>query len=109
MFYYNLYDDPVCGYKKESRFILAWPTSWTPALGGLCVCESLSEDMSPYCFAHDEWLIIKLCMYVGYHDANNVSNFGVDPVTQLNFKNILNCVCVCPKTCRDMALRMMNG
>ena len=23
--------------------------------------------------------------YVGYHDANNVSNFGGDPVTQLNF------------------------
>ena len=41
--------------------------------------------MSPYCSAHDEWLIIKLCMYVGYHDANNVSNVGVDPVTQLIF------------------------
>ena len=38
--------------------------------------------------AHDEWLIMKLCMYVGYHDANNVSNFGGDPVTQLNFKNV---------------------
>ena len=23
---------------------------------------------------------------IGYHDANNVSNFGSDPVTQLNFK-----------------------
>ena len=46
----------------------------------------MSEDMSPYCSAHDEWLIIKLCMYVGYHDANNVSNFGGDPVTQLNLK-----------------------
>ena len=45
----------------------------------------LSEDMSPYCSAHDEWLIMKLCMYVGYHDDNNVSNFGGDPVTQLNF------------------------
>ena len=46
----------------------------------------MSEDMSPYCSAHDEWLIVKLCMYVGYHDANNVSNFGGDPVTQkLNF------------------------
>ena len=30
---------------------------------------------------------MKLCMYVGYHDANNVSNFGDDPVTQLHFKN----------------------
>ena len=36
----------------------------------------MSDDMSPYCSAHDEWLIMKLCMYVGYHDANNVSNFG---------------------------------
>ena len=26
-------------------------------------------------------------MYVGYHDANNVSNFGGDPETQLNLKN----------------------
>ena len=41
---------------------------------------SLSEDVSPYCSAHDEWLIMKRCMYVGYHDANNVSNFGGDPV-----------------------------
>ena len=46
---------------------------------------SPSEDMSPYSSAHDEWLIMKLCMYVGYHDANNVSNFGGDPVTQLHF------------------------
>ena len=29
---------------------------------------------------------MKLCMYVEYHDANNVSNFDGDPVTQLNFK-----------------------
>ena len=40
-----------------------------------------SEDMSPYCSAHEELLIMKLCMYVGYHDANNVLNFGGDPVT----------------------------
>ena len=46
----------------------------------------MSEDMSPYCSAHDEWLIMKLCMYVDYHDANYVSNFGGDPVTQLNLK-----------------------
>ena len=55
----------------------------------VCVCVSdsvcVSVDMSPYCSAHDEWLIMKLCMYVGYHDANNVSNFGGDSVTQLNF------------------------
>ena len=57
---------------KPSRFILVWPTSWTPAVGCLIVCACVSEDMSPYCSAH-EWLIIKLCMYVGYHDANNVS------------------------------------
>ena len=48
----------------------------------------MSEDMSPHFSAHDEWLIMKRCMYVGYHDANNVSNFGGDPVTQLNFKNV---------------------
>ena len=107
--------------------MLVWPTSWTPAVGGLivcvgacvrvcacvcvhmCVCEhvcacacvrahvcvcvivlfSLSEDMSPYCSAHDEWLIMKLCMYVGSHDANNVSTFGSDPVTQLKKKKKL--------------------
>ena len=28
-------------------------------------------------------------MYVGYHDANNVSTFGGDPVNQLNFKKTL--------------------
>ena len=63
------------------------PTSWTPAVGGLIVCACVralvcvSADMSLYCSAHDEWLIMKLCMHVGYHDANNVSNFGGDPVT----------------------------
>ena len=46
----------------------------------------MSKDMSPYCSAHDERLIMKLCTYVGYQDANNVSNFGGDPVTQLHFK-----------------------
>ena len=52
----------------------------------------MSEDMSPYFSAHDEWLIMKLCMYVGYHDANNVSNFGGDSVTQLHVKHILKFV-----------------
>ena len=33
-----------------------------------------------YCLAHDNWLIIKLCMFVGYHDANNVSNLGGDRI-----------------------------
>ena len=46
----------------------------------------MSADMSPYCSTHVEWLIMKLCMYVGYHDANNVSTFGGDPETKLNCK-----------------------
>ena len=48
----------------------------------------MSEDMSPYCSAHDEWLIMKLCVFVEYRDANNVSNFGGDPVNQLHFINV---------------------
>ena len=59
------------------------------------MCVSLSEDMLPYCSGHDEWLIIKLCMYVGYHDANNLPNVGGDPVTQLNLKQFLVFFCVC--------------
>ena len=49
----------------------------------------MSEDMSPYCSAHDDWLIMKCCLYVGYNDANNVSHFGGDPVTQLHLENVL--------------------
>ena len=50
--------------------------------------------MTPYCSAHDEWLLMKLCMYIVYLDANNVSHFGGDPVTQLNFKKRLkNLIC----------------
>ena len=56
----------------------------------MSVC--VSADMSPYCSAHDEWLIMKLCMYVGYHDANNVSNFRADPVTQLNLKTFYSII-----------------
>ena len=55
----------------------------------------MSADMSPYCSVHDEWLIMKLCIYVGYHDANNVSNFG-DPIKfykhlkqNLHYKNLV--------------------
>ena len=48
-------------------------------------CACMSADMSPYCSAHDEWLIMKRCMYVGYHTANNLSNVGGDPVTRLHF------------------------
>ena len=46
--------------------------------------------MSPYCSAQYEWLIMKLCMYVRYHTANNVSNVGGDQVTQLHFITIFN-------------------
>ena len=61
--------------------------------------------MSPYCSAHDEWLIMKLCMYVGYHDANNVSNFGGDPVTQLkNFFKVLNKLYAVLRTRRTIAV-----
>ena len=51
---------------------------------GVSECICLSVDMSQYCSAHDEWLIMKLFYkYVGYNTANNVSTFGGDPVTQL--------------------------
>ena len=56
----------------------------------LCPWVCLSGDMSPYCSAHDEWLIMKLCMYVGYHDANKVSHFGGDQVTKFNLINFKN-------------------
>ena len=37
---------------------------------------------------------MKLCMYVGYHDANNVSDFGGSLVTQYNLKNVKkNVIC----------------
>ena len=54
----------------------------------VCACVRVSADMSPYCSAHDDWLIMKLSMYVRYHTANKVSTWGGDPVTQLNFKNV---------------------
>ena len=47
--------------------------------------------MSPYCSAHDEWQIMKFCMYVGYHDANNVSNFGGDPIKSKKSFIVLFC------------------
>ena len=56
----------------------------------MCECVSESVYMSPYCSAHDEWPIMKLCMYVGYHDANNVSNFGGDPIKfKKQLKNLI--------------------
>ena len=64
----------------------------------------MSADMSPYCSAYDEWLIMKLCMYVGYHTVNNVSNFGGDPVTQLNLKNVLKFVYAVLRARRTIAV-----
>ena len=61
----------------------------------MCVCVCVSGQYHQYCSAHDEWLIMKLCMYVRYHTANNVSHFGGDPVTQINLINLIVCVCVC--------------
>ena len=56
----------------------------------VCVCVCVRAVSFQYCSAHDEWLIMKLCMYVRYHTANNVSNFGGDPVNQLHFITIFN-------------------
>ena len=67
----------------------------------ICVCPKT------YCSVHDEWLIMKLCMYVGYHDTNNVSNFGGDPVTQLNLKKHFIVLFVSVR--RHIARCMMNG
>ena len=64
----------------------------------------MSADMSPYCSAHDEWLIMKLCMYVGYHDANNVSYFGGDPVTQFNLKKSYSTIYAVLQTWRSIGL-----
>ena len=73
--------DRMNGLQRIATVKLAtW--DWRPL-----VCVYVSGDMSPYCSAHDEWLIMKLCMYVRYHTANNVSNVGGDPVTQLSFKS----------------------
>ena len=40
-------------------------------------------------------LEINYYCYYYYHTANNVSNFGGDPVTQLNLINLIVCLCVC--------------
>ena len=42
----------------------------------------------------------------GTNDANNVYNFGGDPVTQLNFKNVLKYYLRC---FTDMALHSRNA
>ena len=54
----------------------------------------VSGQYHQYCSAHDEWLIMKRCMYVRYHTANNVSNCVGGPVTQLNLINLIVCVCI---------------
>ena len=63
-------------------------------------CRHIARRMSP----HDEWLIMKLCMYVGYHDANNVSNFGGDPVTQLHFLTFNSIIYAVLRTWRSIAV-----
>ena len=64
-------------------------------------------DNSPHCSAHDVWLIMKLCMHVGYHDVHNVSNFGGGPVAQLIFflnkKILVRCFSGTAHHCRDAA------
>ena len=47
----------------------------------------MSEDMSPYCSAHDlaDYETLHIMSNTMNHDANDVSIFGGDPVTQLNF------------------------
>ena len=80
-------------FKAVPTYALTAKRSQMKHIVRLCVCMCVwvcvSEDMSPYCSEHDEWLIMKLCMYVVYHDANNASNCGGDPVTQLNVENVL--------------------
>ena len=79
----------VAGQMVSCILILVWPSRCTSAVGDLfvfeCVCvrEGVSmwvcesADMSNYCSAHDESLIMKHCVYAGYHDTNNVSNVVV--------------------------------
>ena len=43
-------------------------------------------------------------MYVGYHDANNVSNFGGDSVTQLNFKTFIKIIYAVLRAWRTIAV-----
>ena len=73
---------------------------YQPLVVYLCVseCICVSAHRLRFCSAHDERLIMKrlqVCQvqycqqcvnfyYVEYHTANNASNFGGDPVIQLN-------------------------
>ena len=38
----------------------------------------MSADMLPYCSAHDEWLIMKLCMYVVCILRDGVIHYKLD-------------------------------
>ena len=33
--------------------------------------SNTAVDMSPHCTAHDEWLIMKLCIHVGFSDSDS--------------------------------------
>ena len=46
----------------------------------------MSESVCPRTCHHIARRMMNGCFY---HDANNVSNFGDDPVTQLNLKTVL--------------------
>ena len=45
-----------------------------------CIC--VSADMSPYCSAHDEWLIMKLLQICRVQYCHQCVKFGGDPVKQ---------------------------
>ena len=80
----------VCPVPYCQQCVKFWWRSSDPIKFNKCNCVCVSGDMSPYCSTPDEWLIMKLCIYVRYHTANNVSNVGGDPVTQLHFITIFN-------------------
>ena len=46
----------------------------------------MSADMSPYCLAHDERMIMKLACMSGTILPTMCQHFGGDPVNQFNFK-----------------------
>ena len=65
----------------------------------MCVCPKTCRHIARRMM---NGLFMKLCMYVGYHDANNVSTFGGDPVTQYVLQYYLRCF-------TDMALHSSGG
>ena len=73
------------------------------------MCECVSESVCPKTCRHIgrclmNVLIMKLCMYVGYRDANNVSNVGGDPMTQINVKTFYSIIYAVLRTWRSIAL-----